>query len=126
MTKQFADGAPRQPIHECDRCRQLVRCEARSAELEQVIFAHRLAGCEHDEALADSVPWHDAGVGDRGMLCEHALDISRVHDMARHLVCIVYAIDDPDELLVVDPRGIPVRSHPSSSIASRVASARSQ
>ena len=83
-----------------------MRCEARPAELKQLIFAYRLAGCEYDEAPAVSIAWHYAGVGDRGMLCEHALDIAGVHDVARHLVCIVDAIDDPDEFFVVDPRGI--------------------
>jgi hypothetical protein len=83
-----------------------VRCEASPAELEQLIFAHRLAGFEYDEALAVSVVWHDACVGDRGMLCEDALDFARVHDVARHLVCIVDAIDDPDEFVIVDPRRV--------------------
>jgi hypothetical protein len=103
-----------------------VRCEARPAEVEQLIFAHRLAGFEYDEALAVSVAWHDARVGDRGMLCEHALDIARVHDVARHLVCIVDAIDDPDEFLIVDPRGVSRAQPPVLIDRVSVASARSQ
>ena len=43
-----------------------MRCEARPAELKQLIFAYRLAGCEYDEAPAVSIAWHDAGVGEIG------------------------------------------------------------